>query len=433
MAFLAFSDLGYEYLDQGYFVLFSENNTHDLLFEYVTKDLTGLAKLLTDYVGTRLDEDFTIIRDGEGNEIMEQIIDDLKSVHKYYEFEYRKTIINGLGRYFNKLLIYLCCKLRTLNSDIPKREEWYLERIIWLLKPLLKEGDRYHVDFYNEFKEQLGEELYTSAGSTEGWESFVENVSQGRPEVFGEEIRTQQTIRDMLFFILDIGAPNMDSLKKSQRMWLYANMVPKSFSGISVKGQLSFRPNPRFHAGDDRTQEIENSTKIEDAFATLKSLDSQTITRMDEETKCCFQRAIEMAKGIQEMPLYEEYAIDTLRQLLYLEIISMIQKDTIIRKCRNCNRYFVAKNQKVAYCDRMDNSGKRCSSVGSQRSFQKKMAEDEELKIYTRAYKTHFARVRKGIMNDDDLTAWREEAKAKLERVRAGTLEIDTFQKWLKK
>lgn len=65
----------------------------------------------------------------------------------------------------------------------------------------------------------------------------------------------------------------------------------------------------------------------------------------------------------REIPRYEKYEIDTLKQLLYLEIISMIQKGTIIWKCRNCNRYFVVSNRKVAYCDRMDNTGKFCSSI----------------------------------------------------------------------
>ena len=127
-----------------------------------------------------------------------------------------------------------------------------------------------------------------------------------------------------------------------------------------------------------------------------------------------------------------EYEVDDLRQLAYLEILLMIQEDTMIKKCKRCGKYFVVTNRNVAYCERVDESGVRCSEVGSHQNFQKKMASDEALQIYNRAYKTHHARVRKGAMSKEDFRLWYKEAKAKLEQVRAGELDIDNFQRWLK-
>lgn len=433
MAFVAFNDLGYEYLDQGYFVLFSENNTHNRLFEYAAKDLTSLPKLFSEYVDTRLDANLTPIRDQQSNEVIGQIMEVLKSAHEYYKYEDRRAIINEIGNYFNELLIFLCYKCRTISPDLPKSEEWYLERIKWLMYPLLSAGDTYPTDFYGKYKDWISADFYTSAGSEEDYETIVCDVPKKRPSGFREEIRIQKVICDMLYFILDMEAQDMGNLTLPQRMWLFANLFPDSYSEIEITRKLSFCPKPRFRSGTDRTQEIERNQRLKDIFAPLHSLDSRTIAKMQKNTKDCFKSAIKAAEDIETAPIYEEYEIDSLKQLLYLEIISMIQAGTIIRKCKNCSRYFVVNNRKVTYCDRVDKTGKRCSAVGSQRSFQKKMAEEEELKIYTRAYKTHFARVKKGTMGQDAFAEWCTKAKVKLEQVRAGKLDIAAFQEWLKK
>ena len=111
----------------------------------------------------------------------------------------------------------------------------------------------------------------------------------------------------------------------------------------------------------------------------------------------------------------------------------MLQDRVMVRKCRHCGKYFVVANRRIAYCDRVDEAGVRCSAVGSQQSFQKKMESDEALLIYNRAYKTHHARVRKGTMSKEDFELWYSEAKERMERARAGELDIAQFQEWLKK
>ena len=45
---------------------------------------------------------------------------------------------------------------------------------------------------------------------------------------------------------------------------------------------------------------------------------------------------VEILRLIETAQIYEEYEICNLKQLLQMEILSMIQADTMIRKCRNC-------------------------------------------------------------------------------------------------
>ncbi len=61
------------------------------------------------------------------------------------------------------------------------------------------------------------------------------------------------------------------------------------------------------------------------------------------------------------------------------------------------------------------------------------MDNEEELKIYNRAYKTHHARLRNKKMNSHEFETWTHEAKDRLEKVRAGELDIAAFKEWLKK
>ena len=243
-------------------------------------------------------------------------------------------------------------------------------------------------------------------------------------------VSTQKAIRDFLYFVMDITAPSLSSLKTFQRAWLFKNIFRSQYDklDLSAERHLSLVPNfPREYVGDYydaifsklphlKVKEIENNEVLEEQKATLRA-------------------AVNLAKKrkAEEEMIYGEYNVTSLEQLLNIELLSMLRDETMIRKCKNCGKYFVVTNRNTAYCDRIDDSGERCSAVGPSREFQKKMKEDEALKIYTRAYKTHFARVKKGTMEKDAFTEWCKEAKERLEQARAGKLDVPTFQEWLKK
>ncbi|MGO4928349.1 DUF6076 domain-containing protein [Fundicoccus sp. Sow4_F4] len=52
---------------------------------------------------------------------------------------------------------------------------------------------------------------------------------------------------------------------------------------------------------------------------------------------------------------------------------------TLVKKCRNCGRYFVVKNLNVEYCSRLIDpdeeslDNRTCSDVGPKRSYMKKL------------------------------------------------------------
>lgn len=430
MRFIDYGKNGYKCFEKGGYFLFSEDGDHHLLFEYITKDLSGVKDQFDAYIRCRLDLETLEVRKGSsGEECLKQIEKTLKSAHPYYQYGFREACIDIIGTYFNRLLLYRCLGRRNFDPEIAKSKEWYLKTLEGLQEPFLRVGDIFPRDFYFKFEKQIDDYFYTAGASKDDFEWTIDmpyNESNLIPNV----VLTQEAIRDFLYFVMDITVPDLSSLMTFQRAWLFKNIFRSQYNklDLSAERHLSLVPNfPREYVGDYydaifsklphlKVKEIENNEVLEEQKATLRA-------------------AVNLAKKrkAEEEMIYGEYNVTSLEQLLNIELLSMLRDETMIRKCKNCGKYFVVTNRNTAYCDRIDDSGERCSAVGPSREFQKKMKEDEALKIYTRAYKTHFARVKKGTMEKDAFTEWCKEAKERLEQARAGKLDVPTFQEWLKK
>lgn len=425
MAYVRFDDNGYRYYDDSNSLLFSSDNSHNFLFDFVDKDLSCLPELFEQYVSKRIDpETFDIKKNSNTYDDYNRIKDILKSAHPFYEHEYIRIIIDTIGNYFNNLLIYKH-KIE-IESD-----KWYIDRITLLIPPeLLKKEDTSPNIFLNKYKELVDDQIHylphistdntIKVTATKMEESLIIDAPQQKPVMFADESNTPTAVSNMLYFLLDIAAQGIEELTATQRIWLYENIFCGTLPKTRIKKRLLSK---------SPSQEIK---KTFDPLINLSGLDighdGIPTDQMDN-----FYSAVEQAKKVKKVKVYEEYDITSLHELLYLEVMNMVQSGTMIRKCKNCGRYFVVNNRKIAYCDRSTESGLPCSAVGSKNSFQKKMEEDEALKIYNRSYKTHFARVKSTKMSEKEFENWYKEAKAKLEKVRAGELSISDFQVWAKK
>ena len=444
MRFFDYGKDGYKCLGDDGTILFEEVGTHNYLFEYVAKDLTFLEELFESYINCRLNtKTLELCRDSSGDKYPGLIEETLKSLHPYYQFafrefrEFREYCIDRIGNFFNRLLSYHCYKIYDFNSEIAKSEEWYLKTLEGLLEPFLRIGDEYPIDFYNKYKKQIGYYSYTPNVPRDDIITVIRGVGKGEFDIISDLMATQNTIRNILYYVLDITAQNFNVLNPIQRLWLYGKETDKWPEQQNITRHFSFGKNIRSSdsADNDMDQKANRTEQEPLSSPNLNDLESHQLknNRISRELTESFEPAIKEAEKIVTMQFYDEYKVNSLRDLAYFEIMSMIQNKTMIRTCKNCGKYFVVTNRNTAYCDRIDESGKRCSAVGPSREFQKKMKEDEALKIYTRAYKTHFARVKKGTMEKGAFTEWCKEAKQKLEQARAHQLDIMTFQEWLKK
>ncbi len=110
-------------------------------------------------------------------------------------------------------------------------------------------------------------------------------------------------------------------------------------------------------------------------------------------------------------------------------------RDRKWRVCKNCGRYFPMTGRLSAeYCDRtVTASGSTCKDVGSTKTWEKKMVqEDETFQDYRREYKRRYAWIRLGKWTGEQFSAWSQLAQKKKTECDRGELSPAEFTRWLK-
>jgi len=450
MAQVRFSNNGYDYFDE-MLVLFSSDKTHNLLLDYVAKDLSMLPGLLEQYVSKKINIDTFELTDYiySATDIKE-IEQTLVSFHPYYEQEFKNVFINAVGNFINHSLRHLLYKHKS-RKYVYDRDP-YIEIFKGLTAPLSFTLDTYPDEFYSKYRK-----LLRIPDDSQFAILLDAGVSYPSAQGFEGELKAHDAIRKMLFWLLDITAPSIGVLPMSQRIRLYSNIDkshPRDVMGVTKRLTLSptylIRDDWENDSEDDVDDNLEdnvvndeladnrekrNRFRVEDRFELLRKFDfyvdyenipTEIIDSLGDVTK--------HISGLSTAETFEEYDVNNLYQLLYLEIMMMIQNGTIIKRCKHCGMYFVVVTRKREYCDRVADGERRpCSAIGRSRSYQKSIKEDPSLEMYNRAYKTHHARQIKGKMEQNDFFRWCNEAKAMLEKVRTGDLDISVFEDWLKK
>lgn len=124
----------------------------------------------------------------------------------------------------------------------------------------------------------------------------------------------------------------------------------------------------------------------------------------------------------------------TLYEIIEFFIRQAIIRDTKVRICKNCERYFVLSGHaRSEYCDRpADDKGRTCRDVGAINVWTKNKADDEVFKAYRREYKRRFAWIRTNKIRPEDFYAWSELARARKAQCDNGEISLKEFQAWLR-
>ena len=127
-----------------------------------------------------------------------------------------------------------------------------------------------------------------------------------------------------------------------------------------------------------------------------------------------------MLQGKADLVVSDIYLIDSLMDLINLEMMYAVINDIPINKCKNCNKYFVAGNAAALFCDRLYTEDKTCKQFGGKKSFVDKLKKDEALLRYEKVYQATYYRLRKAktqseidVLNKrlQDLKNWRVKYK----------------------
>lgn len=119
-----------------------------------------------------------------------------------------------------------------------------------------------------------------------------------------------------------------------------------------------------------------------------------------------------------------EYRIKCLEDMIDLEIYKMLTDGTRLKRCVNCGRYFPVTPDNDKYCSIPDKAGNTCLAKARKKELKKKVSD-----IYSTAYKTHFARMRRGVETEEEMKHFKEKAKALREEIYSGNISLEEYKK----
>ena len=94
---------------------------------------------------------------------------------------------------------------------------------------------------------------------------------------------------------------------------------------------------------------------------------------------------------------------DSLTKFTMQMVQLLIHNEMSIRKCKNCNRYFVVKYSSLAeYCSRnVEGTASTCQEYASKKTYKKKQAENPLYQAFTTYYNRIYGRIRRGSLDKD--------------------------------
>lgn len=132
----------------------------------------------------------------------------------------------------------------------------------------------------------------------------------------------------------------------------------------------------------------------------------------------------------------ERYTFENTASFVYVDFLRGLRTNFVPKRCANCGRWFLIPGGKyLEYCSRpleLDPS-KTCRNVGAQESYAQKCKENPIWEVHRRAYKTHFARQKKGIMTPEAFRIWADNAIIWRGQAERGELDFDTFYSMIRK
>jgi len=125
-----------------------------------------------------------------------------------------------------------------------------------------------------------------------------------------------------------------------------------------------------------------------------------------------------------------------LSQILHHSILAVLKNNVHLKICKNCNKYFVTKNFKINYCDRIspNHYKKTCKEVGRNNSFNIAKQNDKTLNYYHKVYSRKAMMKHRNpdiIQYEKAFNKYKETGKKKRERYIAGLLSEEDFIKWI--
>lgn len=121
--------------------------------------------------------------------------------------------------------------------------------------------------------------------------------------------------------------------------------------------------------------------------------------------------------------------------ILYITLFKFVEEDkNIIKKCKNCGKYFITDNPRINYCNNLFKEKQTCRDIGNQ--IAQRIKQENEI-VYGKYRKIYAKKAMLVKRNPDieiykkDYEKWKMEAKEFMDAIRAEKKTYEEFDKWL--
>ncbi len=440
MLYIRPTENGYEAYDIYHHLVFTEKDC-DLLFSFLESSSDKITELLQTYFDKRIDLKTLTKKDGKVSKTLcEGIKKEMERIHPFLAANRYAQMFAIMAEQLNRF-IYI------YNRTQPIPREDYFELYRHLIQPLVIIG-----------AERLPPAIVPTSDIFIGrYYDQLESIYQkraGQPGFKHIDMIREEAERYM-YWVLDQSAVRFKDLDRGARVRLYSRVFRKSIidsdlrfinryywkepkeydyfanteMGLLLQGmERGFSVEEASAHAEQQIQERRDRKDMAQYLALLNS-DRQ---QLSDELKEYMDTEISAAKEETTTTLFEEYQVNSLYELIQLQMWLLSKGDTIVKRCRHCGRLFVAEKTSVDYCTRiMESETEPCNVVGPKKAFSKRLDEDHTLKTYNRVYKTIYTRMKRGSISAEAFNAWKIEARQLLDKTRAGEMKEEEFIAWL--
>lgn len=175
---------------------------------------------------------------------------------------------------------------------------------------------------------------------------------------------------------------------------------------------------------------INNSFSIENGFKFKANKNFDATTEND---------LINFFKSTPSIDVDPDYTSnnDNIYGILYITLFQFVLNNKyLIKKCKNCGKYFITDNSRINYCDNIFKGSQTCKDIGNQIAQRIKQENDKVYGKYRKIYAKKAMLVKR---NPDievykkDYEKWKKEAQHFMNDIRNEKKTYDEFDKWLDK
>lgn len=101
------------------------------------------------------------------------------------------------------------------------------------------------------------------------------------------------------------------------------------------------------------------------------------------------KRAVIRPMITEEKPIIADaYTVESLKDVLFLEMLYAVEQNMHIVRCKNCLKYFSTAYAGADYCDRIYKDDKSCKWIGSKKTYFSNIKADDNLVLYEKIYQS---------------------------------------------